>query len=449
MANKVEVEIGAKDTSAAAVRSAREGLISLNREVKGMGQAFQQAGRFATVFGGEQIANLTLRAQLMSNTFKSATEVIAKIGLARAGIAGVVIAMAGWVAQRALAEKQKLAEQIKEEAEAHKTLEKNIKATTEAQAALNAKIKEGAISKQAGAGLQSALGNQSLTQGARAAGVVIGDPINGPINQAKAVEDLAKKEAESNKQKLEAQKLIADKNNENWEMYEAILEAQRLKEKELSDAKIAAEEEGWEIYDAITEDKRAKEAEMARREEEYARRRIEIAQFDRYQKKMMQQAIVNETSQAFGNMAATALAFGKKGFAAYKAFASAQALIDTYKSANAAYSALAGIPIVGPALAVAAAAAAIAAGIANVAAINSQQPQAHSGLDYVPEDATYALKKGEMVLDPGTSDEVRENASNRSWGGGDIILDSIKITRWIYEMSRNGQLKISSRALVA
>jgi hypothetical protein len=70
-------------------------------------------------------------------------------------------------------------------------------------------------------------------------------------------------------------------------------------------------------------------------------------------------------------------------------------------------------------------------------------------LDYVPEDATYALKKGEMVLDPGTSDAVRDNASNRWGGGGDIILDGIKITRWIYEMSRNGQLKISSRALVA
>lgn len=49
-----------------------------------------------------------------------------------------------------------------------------------------------------------------------------------------------------------------------------------------------------------------------------------------------------------------------------KGFATAQALIDTYSAANSAYSAMAGIPIVGPALGAAAAAAAIAAGIANV-----------------------------------------------------------------------------------
>lgn len=49
-----------------------------------------------------------------------------------------------------------------------------------------------------------------------------------------------------------------------------------------------------------------------------------------------------------------------------KGFATAQALIDTYSAANSAYSAMAGIPIVGPALGAAAAGAAIAAGIANV-----------------------------------------------------------------------------------
>ncbi|MFZ5986928.1 MAG: hypothetical protein ACOYWZ_07375 [Bacillota bacterium] len=51
---------------------------------------------------------------------------------------------------------------------------------------------------------------------------------------------------------------------------------------------------------------------------------------------------------------------------AYQAFAKAQALIDTYTSAEAAYKSLVGIPIVGPALAVAAAAAAVVAGLARV-----------------------------------------------------------------------------------
>ena len=57
--------------------------------------------------------------------------------------------------------------------------------------------------------------------------------------------------------------------------------------------------------------------------------------------------------------------------AAGKAMAITQATIDTYKSAQASYSSLAGIPVVGPVLGGIAAAAAIASGIANVKAIAS------------------------------------------------------------------------------
>lgn len=64
----------------------------------------------------------------------------------------------------------------------------------------------------------------------------------------------------------------------------------------------------------------------------------------------------------------------KAAFAAYKAFAIGQAIIDTYKAAQGAYSALAGIPIIGPVLGVAAAAAAIMAGMARVKAIRAQKP---------------------------------------------------------------------------
>lgn len=57
---------------------------------------------------------------------------------------------------------------------------------------------------------------------------------------------------------------------------------------------------------------------------------------------------------------------------AYKAFAITQAVVDTYKGANEAYTAMASIPYVGPALGIAAAAAAIASGIANVMAIKRE-----------------------------------------------------------------------------
>lgn len=58
---------------------------------------------------------------------------------------------------------------------------------------------------------------------------------------------------------------------------------------------------------------------------------------------------------------------------AYKVFATAQAVMDTYKAANEAYSAMSGIPYVGPGLGAAAAIAAIAAGIANVRQIQQTQ----------------------------------------------------------------------------
>jgi len=74
------------------------------------------------------------------------------------------------------------------------------------------------------------------------------------------------------------------------------------------------------------------------------------------------------------NSAFAELAKGSKtAFALWKATALAQTIIDTYAAAQAAYKAMAGIPVVGPALGVAAAAAAIAAGMARVSAIQGQE----------------------------------------------------------------------------
>lgn len=79
------------------------------------------------------------------------------------------------------------------------------------------------------------------------------------------------------------------------------------------------------------------------------------------------QSSLSVASEIFGAMTTLAGEETKAG----KAFAVTQAIIDTYASANAAYSSMAGIPYVGPALGIAAAAAAIASGIANVKTILS------------------------------------------------------------------------------
>ncbi len=84
---------------------------------------------------------------------------------------------------------------------------------------------------------------------------------------------------------------------------------------------------------------------------------------------------------AMGTMGSLAESFyqlsgqkNKAAFTAMKAFRIAETVIDTFKAAQGAYAALAGIPIVGPALGVAAAAAAIMSGMMRVKQIQSMQP---------------------------------------------------------------------------
>ncbi|KZN65477.1 hypothetical protein [Pseudoalteromonas luteoviolacea] len=120
----------------------------------------------------------------------------------------------------------------------------------------------------------------------------------------------------------------------------------------------------------------------------------------------------------------------KTAFKLYKTFAITQALIKTYESATGSFAALAPIPIVGPALGAAAAAAAIAMGMQQVRMIKSQQPAgiAHGGLDYVPNESTYILQRGERVLSPKQNVEISHmarhyNAGNRQAAGQNMVIN--------------------------
>lgn len=75
---------------------------------------------------------------------------------------------------------------------------------------------------------------------------------------------------------------------------------------------------------------------------------------------------VNSTIDVTSSMLGAVGGLMEEGSKAQKGFATAQAIMDTYKAANSAYASMAGIPIVGPALGAAAAAAAVIAGIKNV-----------------------------------------------------------------------------------
>lgn len=102
--------------------------------------------------------------------------------------------------------------------------------------------------------------------------------------------------------------------------------------------------------------------------------------------------------------------------ALYKAAAITETTINTYKSATAAYSALAGIPYVGPALGAAAAGVAIAAGVANVRAITSAREQ---GGDLSAGQATTIAERDQVeVFIPNNAGKVKTANQLSAIGGG-------------------------------
>ncbi|WP_430317003.1 phage tail length tape measure family protein [Pseudomonas sp. p1(2021b)] len=135
------------------------------------------------------------------------------------------------------------------------------------------------------------------------------------------------------------------------------------------------------------------------------------------------QVTLSANQEFFGNLSGLAKTFFgeqsalyKAAFVAEKSFAIAKALINVPKTASDAYSAMAGIPIVGPVLGVAAAAAAVTAQLAQVSAIKgvNLSGMAHDGIDAVPETGTWLLQKGERVVTSQTSKKL------------DTTLDEVK-----------------------
>lgn len=87
--------------------------------------------------------------------------------------------------------------------------------------------------------------------------------------------------------------------------------------------------------------------------------------------KLLQQQRYEAARNALTDLSTLMASSSRKMFEVGKAAAIAQTVIDTYAAAQAAYKAMAGIPVVGPALGIAAAAAAVASGLARVQAIKS------------------------------------------------------------------------------
>lgn len=186
--------------------------------------------------------------------------------------------------------------------------------------------------------------------------------------------------------------------DDQFARYEAEAEAEALRYQEAQARLVEARElqiETERTYDEI-------EYEMA---QQHAAR---MQQIDDAKQSLMLDRVGETFSSVTGIMKS---AFGEQSgiyramFAAEKAYAIAKILINAPKTASDAYQAMAGIPVIGPALGVAAAAAALGYQVAQVASAKSVNisGMAHDGIDSVPETGTWLLEKGERVTTAQTS----------------------------------------------
>jgi hypothetical protein len=164
------------------------------------------------------------------------------------------------------------------------------------------------------------------------------------------------------------------------------------------------------------------EMEMVQQEQALERERLYAEQSE---------ALFNARTSAVGSFAGSMAASiksimdaglieNRKAWEAYKAFAIVEATVSTYNSATKAFSSMASIPYVGPALGAAAAAAAIASGMAQVAAIKQQQPAYAEGGEIQglkrgrkADNVTIAATPGEYMMSRDTVDYYGSDFMNK------------------------------------
>ncbi|ASN69545.1 hypothetical protein 2F2_27 [uncultured Caudovirales phage] len=113
-------------------------------------------------------------------------------------------------------------------------------------------------------------------------------------------------------------------------------------------------------------------------------------------------------------------------FAAQKAFAVAQAMLNIPAAYSKAYDAVVGTPFVGPYIAPAVGAAAAALQVAQAASIKSVglTGMAHDGINNIPEEGTWLLNKGERVLNPSQNKDLTNYLSQVQTGGQNRPIDN-------------------------
>lgn len=164
----------------------------------------------------------------------------------------------------------------------------------------------------------------------------------------------------------------------------------------------------------IDQEAAAREKNWAMNTDSYAVYEARMSQITAVSEQQRTKARQQETSRqlgmaasGFGSMASIADSFyqlsgkkSKEAFVAYQVMKSGETVISTADAAMKAYSAMASIPYVGPALGVAAAAAAVAAGAVQLQSIWSTSPEGGGSISGVSGGAVSAGSGGDIVTQP-------------------------------------------------
>ena len=150
-------------------------------------------------------------------------------------------------------------------------------------------------------------------------------------------------------------------------------------------------------------------------------------------KQSAEKAKLGDTKKFFAQGFSDLAKNSKKAFEIQKAFKIAETVQNTYSAAMGAYSALAGIPIVGPALGAAAAAAAIAFGGAQISAIKAQSFQGGSVSSSTPAAVSTSGSSGpssttvsDLAQQSANDDDARDGAVTVIFQGDVLGLDDVE-----------------------
>lgn len=482
MANVVEIVVQGNDRTGPAMTSAINNTRRVGAEMKSLGAAINQAGAAAEMLGGQQFGSVI---NAMGGGITAARELVNELGKSRAAMlalgvvavgTGVAIGTAIGEALEARAKKQR-EEQI-EALEMVQDAQMEILAGKNSELAAYVKINQ-KLDEQA----QKLMRMKNITtdQFIQSADALNARREDNRIRYVKTADDeIAKNRKAADDAYEKAQELISEndrkRKEEDFKRYLTNLDEQIKAE---VDAK-------KQIADEVNADADAAEEEWRKRNSGRIEQMIVTEELFNNSIANLEQALRSFSARAalsvsdgIGNAVASIATGAMSAADAFKQFGKemlgmlAKSATQMVVNAVLAQTLQSSFAVTSAAIATAVASAwstaaamvslasyganaiPAAAGIISTVSLSKGLAlvgQAHAGMDYVPSEGSYNLQRGEMVLDPGTSDEVRDAAVNGAGGGSYVInwnVDSVPLAKLFLQWSRDGRLTISQKAVTA